>query len=101
LKPGHEVKCLIVVTDKHGRFAMKYSMIALSLLLLGGSFANDAGAAGRHAGRSFEECQALAVSRGVAIRRTGKVAHRYLRLKASGLARNPQGLMARCMAGTD
>jgi hypothetical protein len=51
------------------------------------------------AGRSFEECQALALSRGVPARGTQKVYHKYLRYKAAGTATNPKGLMARCMAG--
>lgn len=51
------------------------------------------------AGRSYEECQALAVARGVQPRFTRKVFHNYLRYKAAGTAIRPRGLVARCMAG--
>jgi hypothetical protein len=45
---------------------------------------------------SYEECHALAVSRGV---RPGKRAERYTMLKGFNHKTNPQGLIARCMAG--
>ena len=59
-----------------------------------------AAAQSKAVGRSFEECQALAITRGVPTRSTTRVYHRYLRYKAAGTAKNPKGLMARCMAGT-
>jgi hypothetical protein len=46
--------------------------------------------------RGYEECHALAVSRGV---RPGKRAERYTMLKGFDHKTNPQGLIARCMAG--
>jgi hypothetical protein len=54
-------------------------------------------AATKSAGRSFEECHALAVSRGV---HPKKRADRYTTLQGHGQkTKNPQGLIARCMAG--
>ena len=51
----------------------------------------------KSAGRSFEECHALAVSRGV---HPKKRPDRYTTLQGHGQkTSNPQGLMARCMAG--
>jgi hypothetical protein len=49
--------------------------------------------------RSFEECQALAISRGVPSRYTHKVESHYLQYKAAGTALHPKGLIARCMSG--
>jgi hypothetical protein len=46
--------------------------------------------------RSYEECHQLAVSRGL---RPGKRAERYEMLKGFGHKTNPQGMIARCMAG--
>ncbi len=46
--------------------------------------------------RSYEECHALAVSRGI---RPGKRAERYTMLQGYGHKTKPQGLIARCMAG--
>jgi len=51
------------------------------------------------AGRSYEECQAFALSRGIKPRYTRKVFHNYLRYKAAGTALRPRGFVARCMAG--
>jgi len=68
--------------------------LLLTLLLCAGSAQQSYAA-----GRSFEECQALALSQGVPMRGTQKVYHKYLRYKAAGTAINPRGLMARCMAG--
>jgi hypothetical protein len=48
------------------------------------------------AGRSYEECRDVAVARG---HRYGKHPDRYLMLKGYGHKTNPQGLIARCMAG--
>ena len=47
--------------------------------------------------RSFEECQKVALSRGIPIKR----AHpdRYMMLKGHGENTDPKGFMARCMAG--
>ena len=47
-------------------------------------------------GRTFEECHALAVSRGV---HPKKRPQRYETLKGHGQKTNPQGLIAQCMAG--
>jgi hypothetical protein len=49
--------------------------------------------------RSFEECQALAISHGVPSRYTRKVESRYLMYKAAGTALHPKGQIARCMSG--
>ena len=49
-------------------------------------------------GRSYEECHAIAVSRGI---RPGKRAERYAMLKGFDHKTNPQGLIARCMAGKE
>jgi hypothetical protein len=47
--------------------------------------------------RTFEECQQIAVSRGIPIKR----AHpdRYVMLKGIGEKTDPKGFMARCMSG--
>jgi hypothetical protein len=71
-------------------------LIAVSLPLLAPSLATPSNAAGR----SFEECQAYAISLGIPASRTGKVNARYLRYQAAGTAMHPQGIIARCMAGT-
>ena len=56
-------------------------------------------AASKHE-RSFEECRDLAVSRGVAIRKTGDIYQReYMQRKAAGLKTTPKGFIVRCMAG--
>ena len=47
-------------------------------------------------GRTFEECHALAVSRGV---HPKKRPQRYETLKGHGQKTNPQGPIAQCMAG--
>ena len=49
------------------------------------------------ASKTFEECQQIAISRGILIKR----AHpdRYMMLKGSGEKTKPKGFMARCMAG--
>lgn len=46
---------------------------------------------------SFEECQRLAIARGIEAR--GAHANRYEMLKGSGQRTKPRGFMARCMAG--
>jgi hypothetical protein len=76
---------------------MKYPLLALAALLLGGFTTADA----KTAGRSFEECQALAISLGIHASRTTRVYHKYLRYKAAGTAIRPRGMIARCMAGTN
>jgi hypothetical protein len=48
------------------------------------------------AGRSFEECQQIALARGL---RYATPPKRYTMLKGHGHKTNPQGMMARCMAG--
>ena len=56
-------------------------------------------AASKHE-RSFEQCRDLAVSRGVAIRKTGEIYQReYMQRKAAGLKTTPKGFIVRCMAG--
>ena len=57
-----------------------------------------ASAATKAAARSYEECHALAVSRGI---RPGKRAERYTMLTGFDHKTNPQGLTARCMAGQE
>jgi hypothetical protein len=47
-------------------------------------------------GRSYEECRHVAVASG---HRYGKYPDRYMMLKGFGHKTNPQGLIARCMAG--
>ncbi len=70
-------------------------MLFMTLFLLFAAFATQCIASGR----TFEQCQALAVERGAQIRYSGKVFQRYMRYKAAGTAINPKGLIARCMAG--
>jgi hypothetical protein len=73
---------------------MMKGVLALSVwAALSGSVA---GAATSTSVRSYEECHAIAVSRGV---RPGKRAERYTMLKGFDHKTNPQGLIARCMAG--
>lgn len=74
---------------------MRRLALALSILFSVGIYAADTAVAER----SFEECQALAITRGVPSRYTNKVESRYLRYKAAGTALHPKGLMARCMSG--
>jgi hypothetical protein len=52
--------------------------------------------AAQAAGRSFEECQKIALARGL---RYATPPKRYTMLKGHGHKTNPQGMMARCMAG--
>jgi hypothetical protein len=47
--------------------------------------------------RTFEECQQLAISRGIPIKRAHP--NRYMMLKGFGEKTKPKGFMARCMAG--
>jgi len=70
-----------------GMFAFTIAMAVL---------ADPAFAAKANVTRTFEECHALAVSRGV---HPKKRPERYQTLKGFGEKTNPQGLMARCMAG--
>lgn len=72
-----------------------YAATALAVLLCGPALAakNTQVAS---AGRSYEECRDIAVARG---HRYGKYPDRYLMLKGYGHKTNPQGLIARCMAG--
>jgi hypothetical protein len=74
----------------------RFILLAMTLLAPASVIATQAAANGR----SFEECQKLAISRGVPSRYTDKVFHKYERYKAAGTAINPKGLIARCMAGT-
>jgi hypothetical protein len=53
--------------------------------------------AAKKEGRTYEECQQLAISRGIPIKRTH--AHRYMMLKGMGQKTEPKGFMARCVAG--
>ena len=48
-------------------------------------------------GRSYDECRQLAISRGWKPRQNASA--RYLRRKAAGLKTQPEGFMARCLAG--
>jgi hypothetical protein len=74
---------------------MRRFALSFSILFSGCLYAADCAIAER----SFEECQALAISRGVPSRYTNKVESRYLRYKAAGTAIHPKGLIARCMSG--
>jgi len=55
------------------------------------------GPANATSGRSFEECQRLALERGIPIKR----AHpdRYVMLKGFGEKTKPKGFIAQCMSG--
>jgi hypothetical protein len=76
---------------KHG-----FLMMSVALLLLAPSFATPSKAAGR----SFEECQAYAISLGIHPNRSSSnVNTRYARYNAAGTAKHPQGVIARCMSG--
>jgi hypothetical protein len=70
------------------------SFLCIVLLIAAGVLA-AAPASARE--RSFEQCQSIAISRGIPIRK----AHpdRYRMLKGFGAKTNPTGFMARCMAG--
>ncbi len=72
-----------------------FLMLSTTVLSLGFVYVIDSSAIAR----SYEECQALAMSHGVPARSSHRVEHRYLRYKAAGTAISPKGLMARCMAG--
>jgi hypothetical protein len=61
------------------------------------SFVLTAPAAGYANERTYDECQQLAISRGIPIKRTHP--NRYVMLKGWGEKTNPKGFMARCMAG--
>jgi hypothetical protein len=74
---------------------MRRFALVLSILFSGCVYAADSAVAQR----SFEECQAVAVSHGVPSRYTNKVESRYLRYKAAGTVLHPKGLIARCMSG--
>jgi len=75
---------------------LKPLSLALAMTLLSPGFVT----ASKATGHSLEECRARAVSNGVGIRYTSnKVEHKYLLYKAAGTAKNPKGLIARCMAG--
>jgi hypothetical protein len=80
-----------------GNLKQHLLMLSLTVLFLGSVFATGAKATGR----SFEECQALAVSRGVSVGRAHKVDRHYLVYRAAGMPTKPKGLTARCMAGLD
>jgi hypothetical protein len=74
---------------------MLKGLLALSIVV---SIPADAAfaAAKKTSARSFEECHALAVSRGV---HPKKRPDRYTTLTGFGEKTQPEGLMARCMAG--
>ena len=65
-----------------------FGFVLLIVMISAASFATT---------RSFGECQKLALSRGIPI----KKAHpdRYMMLKGYGEKTDPKGFMARCMAG--
>jgi hypothetical protein len=72
--------------------------LVLAMTLLSPGFVT----ASKATGHSFEECQTRAVSNGVGIRHTSnKVEQKYLLYKTAGTAKNPKGLIARCLAGLD
>ena len=48
--------------------------------------------------KGYEECRALAVSRGL-MRQNVDAGQRYQRLKVAGQTAHPTGFIARCMAG--
>ena len=79
----------------NGRSAMRRFALIISIMLANCVYVADAAIAER----SFEECQALAISHGVPSRYTNKVEGRYLRYKAAGTALHPKGQIARCMSG--
>jgi hypothetical protein len=74
---------------------MRHLPISLAILMSGYLSTVDCAIAER----SFEECQAIAISHGVPARYTNKVNTRYLRYKAAGTALHPKGQIARCMSG--
>jgi hypothetical protein len=74
---------------------MRHFAFTILILVLGRVCVADAAIAER----SFEECQALAISHGVPSRYTRKVESRYLMYKAAGTALHPKGQIARCMSG--
>jgi hypothetical protein len=77
---------------------LKPLFLVLGMMLLGSVCVTESQAAKR----SFEECQALAVSRGVPVRFTsGKVDRKYQLYKSAGETTHPKGLIARCMTGSD
>ena len=61
------------------------------------SFVMSVPAVGYAKERTYDECQQLAISRGIPIKRTHP--DRYTMLKGMGEKTNPKGFMARCMAG--
>jgi hypothetical protein len=72
-----------------------FGATALAVLLCGPALAEKNMKVASN-GRSYEECRDIAVARG---HRYGKNPDRYLMLKGHGQKTNPQGLIARCMAG--
>jgi hypothetical protein len=73
-------------------------VLALALLLLSSVFSIGSNATAR----TYEECRALAISRGVPARfTTNKVERKYLLYKSAGATTHPKGLLARWMAGLD
>jgi hypothetical protein len=75
--------------------AKHLAIFAVSLALCTSAFAEKTKTTAS-GGRSYEECHALAVSRGV---KPGRHADRYGMLKGFDQKTEPQGLIARCMAG--
>jgi hypothetical protein len=74
----------------------RFIVLAVAVLLSAPPFATPSNAAGR----SFEECQAYAISLGIHPNRSSTTVNtRYERYKAAGTAIHPQGVIARCMAG--
>jgi hypothetical protein len=55
------------------------------------------GPASATTGRSFEQCQRLAIERGIPIKRAHP--NRYVMLKGFGEKTKPKGFMAQCMSG--
>jgi hypothetical protein len=71
------------------RISICATLVALPLFSTTG-FAGDK--------RSYEDCRALAVSRGL-LRQYVDAGQRYQRLKVAGHTAHPTGFIARCMAG--
>ena len=70
--------------------------LLVATIVIAAVFASAPNAPARASGRSFEECQKIALARGL---RYATPPKRYTMLKGHGQKTNPQGMMARCMAG--
>jgi hypothetical protein len=83
------------------RNQMRAAMRNLVLALLGSAVCllavTTTGVAAQKQGRSYDECRQLAISRGWKPRQNAGA--RFLRRKAAALKTQPEGFMARCVAG--